>query len=51
MELPITLPLLQIEIKELIKADTKPSPPEGYKVVLIEDLDYTKLWMIYKLVG
>lgn len=51
MELPITVPLLSIELKEFIKADTQPTPPDGYKVVLIEDLGYTKLWLIYKLIG
>lgn len=50
MSLPITIPLLQIEIKEVIKADSKPTPPNGYKVVLIEDLTFTKLWLVYKIV-
>ena len=50
MDLPITVPLLAIELTAIVKADEKPSVDEGYKVVLIEDLDYTKLWLVYKLI-
>ena len=49
MVLPITIPLLQIEI-DMVKSDTQPTTEDPYKVLLVEDLGYTKLWMVYKLI-
>jgi len=48
MEFPITVPLVTLEINKPILSDTKPEPAEGYKVVLVEDLSWTKLWIEYK---
>jgi hypothetical protein len=48
--LPVTQPLLSVELKDIVKADAQPPIPEGYEVVLIKDLTYTKLWLIYKII-
>jgi len=48
--LPITVPLLSVEFQAVVKSDTQPTPPEGYEVILLKDLAYTKLWIIYKIV-
>lgn len=51
MSFPITVPILTLEIKSLPRSDTEPTPPEGYKVVLLGDLGYTKLWIVFKVTG
>jgi hypothetical protein len=48
--LPITVPLLSVELQAVVKSDTQPTPPEGYEVVLLKDLGYTKLWIVYKII-
>ena len=50
MGLPITIPALSIEIKALHLSDTQPTPANGYEVVLLKDLTYTKLWVEFKVV-
>jgi len=51
VELPATLPILQLEIVSFPLSDLQPEVPEGYKVCLVEDRGYTKLWMIYRVIG
>lgn len=51
MSFPITVPVVTLEIKNLILADTQPTPPEGYEAIMIKDLGYTKIWMIFKVTG
>jgi hypothetical protein len=41
--------LVTIEIKRLILSDTEPTPQEGYEVVMVKDLGYTKLWVEFKI--
>jgi len=48
--LPITVPLLSVELQAVVKSDEQPTPPEGYEVVLIKDLGYTKLWLLFRIV-
>ena len=50
MGLPITVPMLSVELQSLVKSDTQPTPAAGYEVILLKDLGYTKLWIIYKIV-
>ena len=47
-ELPVTVPLLTVELKQVLLSDEEPTPAEGYKILLIEDLTWTKLWLEYK---
>lgn len=51
MGLPVTVPLLTIELFDVVKSDTAPTPPTDYEVVKIKDLTYTKLWLIFKITG
>lgn len=51
MSLPITIPALSIEIKELALKDTAPLPDTGYEIVLLKDLGYTKLWVEFKVIA
>lgn len=48
MVFPITVPLVAAEIKRLILKDTKPEAAEGYEVVQLKDLTWTKLWIEFK---
>ncbi len=45
MVFPVIVPILELEIKERYLSDTAPTPAEGYEIVLIKDLVYTKLWL------
>lgn len=49
MALPINIPVLTIEITKIQISDEEPIPTNGYKIILIEDLGYTKLWMEIKI--
>lgn len=49
MSFPITVPLVTIEIKQFVLSDTQPTLEEGYEVALVKDLDWTKLWIIFKI--
>lgn len=51
MSFPINMPLVSIEIKQLILNDTEPPAENGYKIILIKDLTWTKLWMKFKIVN
>ena len=42
---------MSTEIKKLLLSDTEPTPQEGYEVVLLKDLSYTKLWIEFKVTG
>lgn len=48
---PITVPVVTLEIQNVVLSDTAPTPPDGYEVVMVKDLTYTKLWMIFKVTG
>jgi hypothetical protein len=48
--LPVTVPLLSVELQSVVKSDTQPTPSEGYEAILLKDLGYTKLWIIYKII-
>ena len=48
MSFPITVPLVTLEIKQVILSDTEPTPQEGYEVVMVKDLGWTKLWLEFK---
>lgn len=50
MSFPINVPLVQIEIKQLILNDTAPTPESDYEIVLIKDLNWTKLWMEMRII-
>jgi hypothetical protein len=47
---PISVALVSIEIKKLILSDVEPTPQEGYEVVMVKDLGWTKLWMEFKII-
>jgi len=47
----ITVPVVTLEIKSVSLSDTQPTPPEGYEAVLVKDLGYTKMWMVFKVTG
>lgn len=49
MGLPVTVPVVSIEINDIILSDTEPTPATGYEVVMIKDLGYSKLWMEFKI--
>lgn len=49
VKLPVQVLLSAIEIKNILEADTAPTPSEGYQIIQLADLGYTKLWMEYKL--
>lgn len=51
MVLPVTVPVVTLEIQNVVLSDMEPTPPEGYDVVLIKDLAYTKMWMVFKVTG
>ena len=51
MSFPITVPVVTLEVKSLMLSDTEPTPLEGYEVVMIKDLGFTKMWMIFKVTG
>lgn len=46
---PVTVPILTLEIKAVYLSDTAPTPADGYEVVLVKDLGFTKLWMEIKI--
>jgi len=48
VSLPVTIPALSVEIKALYLADTAPTPADGYEIVLVKDLVFTKIWMEHK---
>jgi len=48
---PVTVPVVTLEIQNVILSDTEPAPPEGYEVIQIKDLTYTRMWMIFKVTG
>lgn len=48
--LPMIVPVLGLEIKATHLSDTQPTPAEGYEIVLVKDLGYTKLWIEAKVV-
>jgi len=48
--LPIEVNLVKVEIAELVLGDEQPTPQEGYEVVMVKDLGWTKLWMIFKII-
>jgi len=50
VSLPLTFPILEIEVKEFHVADTAPAPAEGYEIVQVKDLVYTKVWMEFKVI-
>lgn len=50
VELPIQVNLVSIEIKNIILSDTEPAAQEGYEVLLLKDLGYTKLWIEFKVI-
>ncbi len=50
MSLPVTVPALSIEIKALYLSDTEPAPVPDYEIIELKDLDYTKLWIQFKVV-
>lgn len=45
MGFPVSVPILSLEIKDAKLSDTAPTPAEGYEIVLVKDLGYTKLWI------
>lgn len=49
MGFPITAPILTLEIKAVYLCDTVPTPANGYEIVLVKELSYTKLWMEFKI--
>lgn len=49
MSFPVNVPILTMEIKRVVLADTAPTPATGYEVVMVKDLTYTKLWMEFKI--
>lgn len=49
MGFPISLPLVSIDINKLILSDVQPTPTQGYEVVLVKDLTWTKLWIEFKI--
>lgn len=50
MSLPVTVSALSIEIKALYLKDTAPTPTEGYDIVELKDLVFTKLWVEFKVI-
>ena len=50
MALPVTVPALSIEIKALYLSDTEPTPSEGYEICQVKNLEFTILWMEYKVI-
>ena len=48
MSFPITVPLVTLEVNRFILSDTEPTPAEGYEVVLVKELRWTKLWIEFK---
>jgi len=50
VSLPLTFPVLEIEVKDFHLADTAPTLAEGYEVVMVKDLGYTKVWMEFKII-
>ena len=50
VSLPATFPLLEIDIKDLHLGDTEPTPEEGYEIALVKDLEYTKVWIEFKVI-
>ena len=50
VSLPATFPILEIEIKDLHLGDTEPTPADGYEVLLVKDLGYTKVWIEFKVI-
>lgn len=50
VSLPVTISALSIEIKALHLADTAPTPADGYEIVQVKDLGFSKLWMESKVV-
>lgn len=51
MVFPVTVPVVTLEIQKVALSDAEPIPPEGYEVVLLKDLVYTKMWMVFKVTG
>lgn len=51
MVFPVTVPVVTLEIKSVSLSDTAPTPADGYEVVMVKDLTYTKLWMEFKVTG
>jgi hypothetical protein len=49
VSLPVTIPLVTVEVKKLILSDAQPTPQEGYEIVMVKDLGWTKLWMEFKI--
>ena len=47
---PIIVPILEVEIKDRYLSDTAPTPAEGYEMVEIKDLGYTKLWLEFRMI-
>lgn len=50
MALPVTVTVMTLEIKNVALSDVTPTPVEGYEVVMLKDLGYTKLWVVFKVV-
>lgn len=48
--LPVTVPVLCLEIKATHLSDTQPTPADGYEIILVKDLGYTKLWIEFKVI-
>ena len=49
MVFPVKVPILTLEILIAVISDTEPTTEEGYQVILLKDLGYSKLWQIYKI--
>jgi len=47
---PVTVPILTLEIKATYLSDTAPTPAEGYEIVEVKDLGYTKLWIEMRII-
>ena len=50
MDLPVSVPILTLEIKATHLSDTEPTPSEGYEIAQIKDLGYTKLWVEFRVI-
>ena len=50
MSLPVTVPILSLEITKTILSDAEPTPQPDYEVTMVKDLGYTKLWIEFRVV-
>lgn len=50
MALPVTINIMTLEINKVTLSDEAPTPAEGYEVVMLKDLGYTKIWVEFKVV-